>query len=199
MNFLAHAVLSFNDPFVLAGNLISDFVKGKQQFLYPQAIRHGIVLHRAIDNYTDCHPMIREMKSFFKPDYRLYAGALVDVACDHFLANDEREFGSGKDLLNFTEDCYAQLNSLQDQLPDDFVLVFQSMRTHNWLYNYRFERGLEQSFRGLSRRSKYLKETATAFRIVNEQRDELNKLYREFFPQLKAFSFKTLTELRAEL
>lgn len=35
MNYLAHAYLSFNDPEILVGNLISDFVKGKKKFDYP--------------------------------------------------------------------------------------------------------------------------------------------------------------------
>ena len=32
MNYLAHAYLSFNKPDILAGNIISDFVKGKKKF-----------------------------------------------------------------------------------------------------------------------------------------------------------------------
>ena len=31
MNYLAHAYLSFNDPEILVGNMISDFVKGKKK------------------------------------------------------------------------------------------------------------------------------------------------------------------------
>lgn len=56
MNFLAHAHLSFNNPEILVGNLISDFVKGKKQYNYPQRIHKGILLHRAIDQFTDEHP-----------------------------------------------------------------------------------------------------------------------------------------------
>ncbi|MFL5743373.1 MAG: hypothetical protein ACJ751_01815, partial [Niastella sp.] len=36
LNYLAHAYLSFNQPAILAGNLFSDFVKGKQVNLYPE-------------------------------------------------------------------------------------------------------------------------------------------------------------------
>jgi acyl carrier protein phosphodiesterase len=42
MNFLAHAYLSFNNPEILVGNMISDFVKGSRQFQYPEAIQNGI-------------------------------------------------------------------------------------------------------------------------------------------------------------
>ena len=89
MNYLAHAYLSFDDPEVLAGNMISDFVKGKKKFDYPFRIQQGIMLHRLIDDFTDNHPATKEAKEFFRPDYRLYSGAFVDVVYDHFLAIDE--------------------------------------------------------------------------------------------------------------
>ena len=48
MNLLAHAYLSFNNPPVLVGNMISDYVKGKKKFLYDPAIQKGIELHRVV-------------------------------------------------------------------------------------------------------------------------------------------------------
>ena len=39
MNFLAHAWLSFDVPEILAGNLISDFVKGKKKFEFASGIQ----------------------------------------------------------------------------------------------------------------------------------------------------------------
>jgi len=74
------------------GNLISDFVKGKKKFDFPPGIQNGITLHRAIDTFTDAHEATKKAKEFFRPHYRLYAGALVDVIFDHFLAGDENEF-----------------------------------------------------------------------------------------------------------
>jgi acyl carrier protein phosphodiesterase len=35
MNYLAHAYLSFGEPDILAGNMISDFVKGKKNSITP--------------------------------------------------------------------------------------------------------------------------------------------------------------------
>src|SRR5262245_44062659 len=105
MNYLAHAYLSFNDPEVLVGNLINDFVKGKKRFDYPKGIQRGIALHRAIDNFTDQHDATREAKAIFRPAYRLYSGAFVDVVYDHFLAIDENEF-SERSLFEFSVKVY---------------------------------------------------------------------------------------------
>ena len=84
MNYLAHAYLSFNDPEILVGNMISDFVKGKKKFDYPIRIQSGITLHRMIDTFTDEHPATKEAKEFFRAYYRLYSGAFIDVVYDHF-------------------------------------------------------------------------------------------------------------------
>ena len=64
MNFLAHAYLSFGQPEILVGNMISDFVKGKKKFDYPGGIQAGMQLHRAIDTFTDAHPATKEAAIF---------------------------------------------------------------------------------------------------------------------------------------
>ncbi|MBK6633182.1 MAG: hypothetical protein IPG38_01660 [Chitinophagaceae bacterium] len=64
MNYLAHAYLSFNDPEILLGNMISDYIKGKKQFDYPLPVQKGIRLHRFIDQFTDTHAATHELKSF---------------------------------------------------------------------------------------------------------------------------------------
>jgi acyl carrier protein phosphodiesterase len=51
-------------------------------------IQNGITLHRAIDTFTDAHPVFREStKVTFR--YHHYAGVIVDVFYDHFLAKLE--------------------------------------------------------------------------------------------------------------
>jgi acyl carrier protein phosphodiesterase len=73
MNYLAHAYLSFNRPGILVGNMISDFVKGKKKYDYPEEIQEGIAVHREIDRFTDVNPVTKEAKQIFRPAYRLYA------------------------------------------------------------------------------------------------------------------------------
>ena len=76
VNYLAHAYLSFGDPDILAGNMISDFVKGKKKYEYPDRIQIGITLHRKIDEYTDSHPATGRPKSYLKKTAGPYAGRL---------------------------------------------------------------------------------------------------------------------------
>ena len=195
MNFLAHAYLSHGNADILTGNMISDFVKGKKQFDYPEMIQTGIQLHRATDRFTDDHEVTQTFKKFYKADYRLYAGAFVDVTYDYFLANDTAYFNSEDALLSFSQTVYRQLESNTHLLPSSFADMLPYMAKQNWLYNYRALTGMQKSFEGLRRRSKYITETETAFSIFCNNLPEMEALYRQFFPQLQAFTLITLNNM----
>lgn len=194
MNYLAHAYLSFGRDEVLVGNMVSDHVKGKKKFDYPPVIQVGIALHRSIDHYTDQHPATREAKEIFRPDYRLYSGAIVDVIYDHFLANDTNEFDEEK-LLSFSGDTYDTLVRYARWLPENFARLFPYMRSQNWLYHYRWKEGTARSLHGLVHRSKYLTESETAFRLFMDHYQLLDDLYRQFWQDIRSFAQKELESL----
>ena len=195
MNYLAHAYLSFNNPPVLLGNMISDFVKGKKQFDYPAAIQTGIQLHRAIDTFTDTHAATQQLKEFFKPQYRLYAGAFADIVYDYFLANDHNEFVNEEALKLFTENAYTSLDADREWFGEKFGQMFPYLKTQNWLYNYRLDWGIQKSFEGMRRRAAYLPETAIAFSIFCNHKKEMQQQYDTFFPDVKNFAAHTLAQL----
>ena len=197
MNYLAHAWLSFNEPGILAGNLISDFVKGKVKFNYTGDTFKGIELHRAIDTFTDTHEATRQAMEVFRPYYRLYAGAFVDVVYDHFLATDESEFPAGR-LLTFSENVYRQLEPYVPHAPERFQQLFPHMRSQNWLFNYQYRWGIEKSFRGLVHRAAYMQESQTALALFDEYYALLGSCYRRFFPEVYAFARGWLDESRKD-
>jgi acyl carrier protein phosphodiesterase len=165
--------------------MISDFVKGKKQFDYPENIQKGIRLHRAIDTFTDTHAATKEAKKYFKESVGLYAGAFVDVVYDHFLANDKNEFPTDDSLLHFTGFVYKTLQQYETFLPQRFGMMFPYMQEQNWLYNYRFKWGIEKSFAGLVRRAAYLSSYKEAFQAFEENYDALNLCYQSFFLSVK--------------
>ena len=195
MNYLAHAFLSFNDKNILAGNMISDFVKGKLQYNYPEGIQKGIRLHRLIDEFTDTHPVTKKAKSFFRPQYRLYSGAFTDVVYDHFLSLDSDRFKEYGNIENFSKKTYQLLELNISLLPGPFQKMFPYMKNQDWLYNYQFKQGIQKSFNGIVLRSAYLTESAIAFEIFNEYYNELENCYMQFFPELKQFAFENLNKL----
>jgi acyl carrier protein phosphodiesterase len=195
MNLLAHAHLSFNQPQILVGNMISDYVKGKKQFDYPVVVQKGISLHRAIDNFTDTHEVTKEVKAFFRPQYRLYAGAFADVVYDHFLANDGAFFFADNDLKVFSAGVYKVLEENTALLPGPFKKMLPYMIEHNWLYNYKNKWGIQKSFAGLVKRAVYLEESAIAFDIFNKNYDAIKSFYSIFYPDLKKFAEQELQRL----
>ncbi len=184
MNYLAHAYLSFQQPEILVGNMISDYVKGRQKFNYSPGIQQGIELHRFIDSFTDDHPATKAAKEIFRPHYRLYAGAFVDVVYDHFLATDPLIFQN--DLLeDFAATTYQQLEPYTAVFPDRFARMFPYMKTQNWLFHYSNKWGIENSLHGVVRRATYLTESATAFALFEEHYTTLLECYQAFFPEMQ--------------
>lgn len=187
MNYLAHAYLSFHHPEILVGNMISDFVKGKKKYEYPEMIQKGIRLHRAIDHFTDTHEATRMAKQLFKPAVGLYAGAFVDVVYDHFLAKREEAF-TEKSLPDFADWVYTELGKQQAYLPEKFAGMLPYMQTQNWLYNYRQNEGIRRSFGGLVRRAAYLEDPLPAYQLFTEHYDKLAGAFSEFFPDVQSFA-----------
>jgi acyl carrier protein phosphodiesterase len=174
--------------------MISDFIKGKKRFDFPEGIQKGITLHRAIDTFTDEHDVTRQAKQFLKPAVGLYSGAFVDVVYDHFLAKDKNEF-TDKSLLRFSLFVYTTLDNYQNVLPDGFLLMLPYMKRDNWLYNYRTLFGAERSFGGLIRRARYLENNTEVFQRFEKNYNALQECYTNFFPDVKNFAFKTIATL----
>ncbi|MBC9931394.1 ACP phosphodiesterase [Chitinophaga qingshengii] len=186
MNYLAHAYLSFHQPALITGNLIADYVKGRQQLaLYSPAIQQGIRIHRAIDTFTDQHPVTSRAKSFFRPACGLYSGVFTDLVYDHFLALDSSRF-PGETLYDFATEVYDVINHQEETLPERFLDMFSYMQQYNWLYNYRNDNGMERAFRGVSSRAKGLESSpAVIFAVFLEHYEALRDCYQAFFPALQ--------------
>lgn len=195
MNYLAHAYLSFNDPQVLTGNMISDYVKGKKQYDYPAVIQAGIQLHRAIDFFTDQHVASKVISNLFWPQYRLYGAAFADIVYDYFVANDNEQFEDDAALMAFTQKTYFLLEQNTAFFPPKFAGMFPYMQSQNWLYNYQYDWGIQKSFQGLARRAAYIPETEIAFEIFLNNKPILQEQYNIFFPSVKKFAADTMYQL----
>lgn len=194
MNFLAHAYLSFGEAEILTGNLISDFVKGKAQYTYPEEIQKGIRLHRAIDTFTDTHEATKAAMHFFKTPYRLYSGPIIDIIYDHFLATDTTIFPH-QSLLPFTHNVYQTLENNAAHLPPSFARMLPYMKTENWLWNYRTQEGIARSLRGLVRRATYLNDSETALQLFQQHYTGLKQCYQGFIEDVKTFAKQQIQSL----
>lgn len=197
MNYLAHAYLSFGQPQILVGNMISDFVKGSKKNTYPELIYRGIMLHRAIDSYTDNHKATRDAKTLFRAEYGLYSGAFIDIVYDHFLAKNESLFYPDG-LMVFASNTYLVLEQNMKLLPEGFKRMLPYMKTQNWLFNYRFTDWVRNSFQGLVRRAAYMHDSTQAFEIFIENYLQLESLSGLFLPDVERFAKEHYIKIMAD-
>ncbi|CAL1521357.1 Acyl carrier protein phosphodiesterase [Chitinophaga sp. MM2321] len=171
----------------MTGNLIADYVKGRQQLLqYESGIQQGIRIHRAIDTFTDQHPVTARAKFFFRPSCGLYSGVFTDLVYDHFLATDQERF-TDDTLYAFARSVYGEITIREPALPPAFMEMFKYMQQYDWLYNYRTVTGIERAFKGITHRAKYLETNpAIIFAAFIEHYDALQACYHDFFPSLQA-------------
>lgn len=196
MNFLAHAYLSFNIEEIIVGNMISDFVKGNKKFDYSLGIQDGISLHRKIDEFTDNHPQTKLAKQLLKPAVGLYAGAFIDVVYDYFLANNLNCFSSEIELHDFANGVYKILENHKAIVPPNFEKVMPSMQDNNWLYNYKFDYGVQRSFEGLYRRAKFLTPSDNkAYQSFIANKSVLHEFANSFIKDVIVFVKKELTTM----
>jgi acyl carrier protein phosphodiesterase len=194
MNFLAHAYLSFGQEEILVGNFIADFVRGKELENYPKKVQLGIQLHRAIDTYTDSHPLVKQVHSFLIPRFRHYSRVISDVFFDYFLAKNWKNY-SDTPLEQFSLDSYRTLSSSPYELPEAFLRMFHWMQAQNWLYAYREAAGIQAALDGLSRRARFDSKMNESTQVLWEKEEEIEAIFFAFFEDLETFASTTLAAL----
>ncbi len=186
MNYLAHAFLSGQDEDLLVGNFIGDAVKGKAINGYPATIRKGISLHRAIDEYTDHHPVYRQSRARLSGRYRHYAGVLTDIFYDHYLARNWQQYHHDP-LPVYTRWVYAVLARQAAALPERVNYMLQFMVPQNWLLNYANLEGIQKVLNGMARRTTFESGMENALDELQQYYTELEEEFTAFFPQLQTF------------
>ena len=194
MNFLAHAYLSFGQEEILVGNFIADFVRGKEMENYPKKVQLGIQLHRAIDTYTDSHPLVKQVQSFLIPRFGHYSRVISDVFFDYFLAKNWKNY-SDTALEQFSLDSYRILSSYPQELPEAFRRMFHWMQTQNWLYAYREAAGIQAALDGLSRRARFDSKMNESTQVLWGKEEEIEAIFFAFFEDLETFASTTLAAL----
>jgi acyl carrier protein phosphodiesterase len=187
LNYLAHLYLAGNDAGLLVGNFIADAVKGKQIEQFSESIQRGIRLHRQIDMFTDSHPVIERGKEALRPQYKKFAGIVMDVFGDHFLARNWNVFAPG-DLNDFSEQTYMMLFQHQEFLPEKCRYTLHYMSMQDWLGNYRHIEGIKRALTGLARRSTFPSGMENAHKELERHYLFYQQVFHEFLPDLIRFA-----------
>lgn len=196
MNYLAHVFLARPTPAGVAGALLGDFVKGRAVMQYPLAVRDGIDLHRAIDRFTDAHPLVAACRTLVSAPRRRFAGVMTDVFFDHFLVRHWERF-SDTPLARFTACVYEMLFAQHDSLPSRLQAMLPHMAADDWLASYGEIESVDAALRGIARRFR----NSPRARVLESGIEDLLRDYARFeekfclfFPELLAFVRRTQDE-----
>ncbi|HVF84396.1 MAG TPA: ACP phosphodiesterase [Abditibacteriaceae bacterium] len=185
MNWLAHLLLSEPTPAFRIGNMLPDMLRLSDLNAMPTEFQCGIARHRAIDAFTDSHPVVRRSIERIQPPFRRWGGVLVDVFYDHFLARDWPLY-SLVPLDDFAQQIYRDFDLCREHLPPQLRAQFQQMKYDDWLCSYREIDGIETALRRIEGRLRKPFALHQATRELENNYDELADDFREFFPQLAA-------------
>lgn len=190
MNWLAHLLLSEPNVESRLGNLLADIVKGTARQELNSHIQRGIACHQLIDRFTDSHIVVQRSKERINSSYRRFAGVLVDIFYDHFLAKNWSQY-SQISLDEFTAEIYQSFRAYQGQIPLIVREVISRVAAEDWLGSYRNVSGVEIALVRISRRlSQRRNKIFSLTPAINEliiHYDALEYDFQEFFPELFSY------------
>jgi len=198
MNFLAHIYLSGNNEEIAIGNFIADSVRGRKYKVFPLEIQKGILLHRRIDTYTDAHVIFRKSTKRLHMNYSHYAGVIVDIFYDHFLAKNWNEY-SNITLKHYIQRFYSSLEEHYSILPERIKQLMPHMISGNWLLSYAEIDGIQRVLDGMNKRTQNRSKMHLATKELKEHYHEFENEFKVFFKDLIKYSNNKLKELNKEI
>ena len=169
---------------------MGDCVKGCSYDYYPERVAAGILMHRAIDTFTDSHEVSAQCRTLLRPVAGKFAGVALDLLYYHVLARNWSLF-STKALDVFADDVYRRINQRFNELTMENRIMMGYMERENWLLRYATTEGMQRSLSGMSKRISY-----------DNNLDEVMPLYEtikgEFDPLALTFLHDIVAKLHHE-
>lgn len=194
MNFLAHLYLSNDNDFIKIGNFMADGIRGTKYLEFPDGIRKGVILHRAIDTFTDAHPVFRQSKHRLHDAYGHYSGVIIDVFYDHFLAKNWALY-STVPLEDYASHFYQILEDNYELLTPKTKQLMPYMIAQNWLVSYASAEGIAKILFQMDRRSENKSKMQYSVKELQEFYTEFEQEFTLFFEELRTFANQKLALL----
>lgn len=189
VNWLAHVFLSEPSVEFQLGNLLADVVRGPQRETMSPAFVRGAACHKAIDAFTDAHPIVKRSRGRIGSEHRRFSGVLVDVFYDYYLANNWQHY-SPTTLAAYTSAFYSGVQAHPIELPPDARTMLDRIVRHDLLGSYVRVEGVEHALRRISTylaaRWKRPFALDQGVRDLIAQTSAFDADFQEFFPALQA-------------
>lgn len=187
MNFLAHQLLSGDNPAWRVGGFLGDFIKGpldsQANHYLPADIRLGIQLHRQLDSLTDGSALLRQSRQQLGADVQRVAPIAMDMCIDHFLSRAWQHYHS-ESLQAYCQQTYALLRQHAQYLPAPAKQFLQRAEQNNLLANYQHWETIERSLGYLSQRMRRPALLEACCERLNRHYHQLENDFADYFPTL---------------
>lgn len=144
--------------------------------------------------YTDNHHIVSLSKDRLRARYRHYAGVIVDMYYDHFLAKNFDQY-SQTPLVEFAALSYELLQQYWEVIPPKGQNMLPYMIRGNWLVSYAQKEGIHRALKGLSRRTRFESHLDLAIQDLVEHYTAFENEFHSFFPEI----IRHISEFREDL
>jgi acyl carrier protein phosphodiesterase len=129
---------------------------------------------------------VRQSKNHIHPDRRRFAGIVIDIFYDHFLAKNWSVYSTAS-LKDFSRRVYRALEERREILPDRLKQSLTVMIENDWLMSYRELGAIEAILARTSRRLRRANPVAQSMDDLLTNYRDLESEFKEFFPDLIEF------------
>jgi acyl carrier protein phosphodiesterase len=175
---------------VIIGNFIGDYVKGRDYNRYKPGIKRGILLHRRIDSYTDNHKIVIQSKSYFAPQYRKYAGIIIDILYDHYLVMNWNRY-SPESIETMKEYLFDCLKKNYAVLPERVQFFVPSFIKNDWIGVYSTVDGIVQVLSRMAMRTTLPDYSEFAREVIHKYYVQLESEFLTYFPDIIKYVIRT--------
>jgi acyl carrier protein phosphodiesterase len=172
---------------------MADGIHGKPD-QFPADVQKGIIVHRAIDTYTDAHPIFRQGTKRLHARYHHYAGVIMDIYYDHFLAKNWANYHK-QSLEDYTLDFYKALEDNYNILTEKTKGLMPYMIQYNWLASYATTEGIGRILTQMDNRTKNKSGMRTSIDELLEFYDEYEAEFTAFFEEMRAYVKQKMAEI----
>jgi acyl carrier protein phosphodiesterase len=146
-------MLAGDDPALIVGGVIGDWIKGPLPAGLPHDLARGVALHRAIDEFAESNPPFRRSRARVSAARSRYSGVLVDMFYDHLLAQSWAALDR-RPLQEYCAEVYQLIEERLPELPPSSHPALALMAREDWLSSYARIEGLASAFSRMARRTR---------------------------------------------
>jgi acyl carrier protein phosphodiesterase len=196
MNHFAHLVLAQTTVESTVGNLLGDFARGLDQQQLTPGIMAGLQNHRAVDRFTDSHPLVQKMKPGFSSQRRRFAGIALDIYFDHLLIKHWDRFDQ-RSLTDLIDGFYQRMTEGRELMPgENMRRVTKRMIEYDWFGSYREIDAIAEALDRVAARIRFANQFDNAIEDLQRNHEMIRDGFFEFYPQLQQHVREQAFEVR---